>query len=161
MAIAISTGACLYYSTGIPTTKDDNSSTGYPSLTWVEIGNVEMIGDIGDTNEEVTVITLKDGRSRILFVGLNGGKTSITLNADRADTAQNALRMRARGVGQSDISFQIKDPATTAGGTGKVIYFEGQIGNWRDGERSRSTNLKTTAEMSVNTALAEFDGTYS
>ena len=112
-----------------PTTKNPAS---YAALSFVEIGKVISMGEIGDTSEDVTVDLLKTGRRQHINGVADIGDIEIMCEHSVANS-DNQQVIRAAQNSNSVYSFDVEDP------DGEHFYFEGVIANYRETERSASS----------------------
>lgn len=119
MAIQTSLGATWEISTAAPATEDE---TGYAALTYTEVGNIQNLGGIGPTFEDVTFTPLKDGVTQHRKGGVDYGQLSVTMATDDDDAGQALV---IAGVDGAEKLTVFSHKITL--GDGAVRYFRGQI----------------------------------
>lgn len=103
----------------------------YEALTFVEIGEVENLGDFGDTVGAATFTALGNRRVRKFKTTYDAGTMTITVGDDESDAGQadllDALNDASNGGG--DYAFQVvyDDAITAVTGTGTTLYFSGKV----------------------------------
>lgn len=98
----------------------------FEALTWVEIELVESLDPYGDTANEVTFNSLKDGRVRKAKGARNGGSPTLTVGYDFSDLGQAALR--AAQATNSKYAFKVVLPNRLAApGNDQVDYFRALV----------------------------------
>lgn len=117
-------GTCLYIAVGSPATEDE---TGYDALTWVEVGKIVSIGELGDESEDIAFDLLKPGRRTHVSGVKDLGEIPVTIEYDREDAGQDIVRT-ANNTNVTH-SFRIDDP------DGDEIFFQGLVANIKFLER--------------------------
>lgn len=108
MAIQTSAGTTLGISTTLPTTYDDDVTTGYPSLTYTTVGEITEIPAFGSVYNLVTHSPLGE-RTIVKKKGsVNDGSIAISFAADASDTGQAALR--TQHTSDNEIAVKITYP---------------------------------------------------
>lgn len=92
MAIQTSAGTTLGVSTTLPTTFDDDGSTGYPSKTYTTVGEITEIPAFGSVYNLITHNPLGERRITKRKGSINDGTLTLTFAADASDTGQAALK---------------------------------------------------------------------
>jgi hypothetical protein len=94
--------------------------------SYVEIGEVENLGEFGDESQAVTFASLKDGRSRKFKGTRDAGTIPLVVGHDATDEGQLALV----AAEASPLDYNVKvvsNDALTLGGQGSVDYFYGKV----------------------------------
>lgn len=124
MAVMTSAGSTLSIATGSPATYD---ATGFTALTYVVIGEVTDIGELG---RDYSVVNHSPVGSRAVkkFKGsYNNGAMQIKLARDTSNAGQTA--MRAALLSDADYSFKVTlQDLTKIHFIGKVTSFKVQVG---------------------------------
>lgn len=119
MAIQTSLGATWSVSTAAPATED---AAGYAALTYTEVGNIENLGSVGPTFEDVTFTPLKDGVTQHRKGGADYGSLQVSMATDEDDAGQTLVVSGVDGA-ERDTVFSHKITLQD----GAVRYFRGQI----------------------------------
>lgn len=122
-------------------------AAGYAALTWVNIGKVMSIPEIGDSHNMIDIDILSDGRVKHVIGSADGGMNQVTIAADGDDTGQTSL-LTANGSNTQN-AFRIVDPAPSS----ETIYFSGLVAGLKDTERTTTAYKGKTFTMAVNTAV--------
>lgn len=93
MAISDGIGSAVYIAAAVPETELD--PTGYVSLSYTEVGDVETFSDHGPEGAVVSYTPLKTGRTRQLKGSVNPGNITITCADDPLDAGQIAMKAAA------------------------------------------------------------------
>ncbi len=128
-------GATLSVSTSTPAAEDVSS---YSALSWVEIGKVISIAELGDESEDVTFDLLKTGRRSHVNGVKDLGEVSVVMEYDKDDTGQGTIRTNNNS--NTTLSFRVTDP------DGVDDYFQGVVANYKTSERTAS-NYKGASFM--------------
>lgn len=168
MARAITTGGTLHYMASPPstTTLDADNSTGITQLTFVELADVEVIGDIANEHVIAEGTDLKSGVSEGFIEGLNYGPISLNLfyqtggSGTPGETQTNLLGTTAssRWGPAGNVAWRLAEPAVTAGGGGRFRYFFGVFHSDAESQRSVGSGfLMRSGTIRRNSAI--FDHT--
>lgn len=132
-------GMTLKIATGKPATEDQ---AGYGALTWVEWGGVVSIAERGDTVEDISEPTLKDGRVEH-FGGLkDGGQLSVPFKFIEGDAGQAIVI--PNGGSNTTYSFQEVDI------DGEAHFYYGRLGSVMRRESATNSNKGYIATVNVN-----------
>jgi len=115
MAIQTSAGTTLGISTSLPTTFDDDGSTGYPSATYTTVGEITEIPAFGSVYNLVTHSPLGERAITKKKGSVNSGSMALSFAADASDSGQAALR--TQHTSDSEIAVAITYP------DGEIDYF--------------------------------------
>ena len=125
MAVMTSAGSTLSIATGSPTTYD---TTGFTALTYVVVGEVTDIGEVG---REYAVATHSPIGSRLVkkFKGsYNNGSMAIQMARETSNAGQTALK--AALLSDADYSFKITlQDLSKIHFVGKVTAFKNSVGS--------------------------------
>jgi len=117
MAIQVSNGTTLALSATLPTTFDTDASTGYPSLTFTDIGEVVSIPALGSVSNPVTHNALGNIDVQKRPGTRDHGNITVPLVIDAADAGQILVLANDR----TEVAFEITFP------DGAIHYFTGYI----------------------------------
>lgn len=108
MGVRESIGTQMRVSATLPTTLDDDASTGYPSLSPLLVGEVTEVPEYGGQAATVEHTPLADGITRKFHGAINFGSLTVPLALDRDDAGQGVLS--AAFADKSQIAFLIEYP---------------------------------------------------
>lgn len=154
MARNITTGITLAYSLTAPQSFD---ATGWGNLSVSPVG--EFI-DIEFSGSDLNIIDTADASGNVQRFGTRGGDYgTATVNCynDPSDTGQAALRARSLpGLGSHNkVWFKVSYPASAAGGSGIIRYFEGSLGNFVESMAGSESAHMVTFTINVNDHLLD------
>lgn len=154
MTINSAGGSKLY----IGTTQAAASVAEFQADTYIEVGEVEDLGEFGDESEEITFAALSDGRVRKLKGPKNAGTIAVVCGDDPSDTGQDAM-VAAEGQ-PLDYNFKVElnDPISLSG-TPSVHYFRGKVMSKRLGVGNVSNVVRRTFNVGINSAIFEVNPT--
>lgn len=151
MAISSTVGTRVFI--GPVTTSDDPAT--YTSLTYVEIGEVESIGEFGDEASAITFTSLSDSRVRKLKGARDAGTVAVTVANDPTDAGQED----AIDAEKSKATFAFKVVAAdNPDGTeddGSAFYFGAKIMSARVNPGAANAVITRTFSLGIDTAIHE------
>lgn len=127
---------------------------GFQALTWVEVGEVEDLGQFGDESSAVTFTALKDKRTRKLKGPRDAGTMTVTCGDDPNDVGQVAMA----AAEQSPLDYAIKvvlNDAITSGGNPSEHYFMGKVMSRRKNAGNVSNVVKDAFNVAINSLILE------
>lgn len=121
MSTSTTAGAKIY----IGTTAAATNVTAFAADSYVEIKEVEDLGEIGDEAEIVSYKTVGDARVHKRTGSRDAGTLNLTCIRDPVDAGQRALIDASKTDGVYNIKIAVDD--APAGGTPTVFYFKATI----------------------------------
>lgn len=153
MAITTAAGAKIYI--GPVRTDATDTLAEYTALTpWVEIGEVETLGEFGDESSAVTFLSVGDARTRKLKGARDAGTLALTVGRDPLDPGQVALRAAEK----SKFEYAFKIVAADAPDedyTDTAYYFGALVMSARDNYGGADNVVRTTFNLGINTEIFE------
>lgn len=149
MAIQTSAGAKLYIG---PTTAAADAAA-YAALTYVEVGEIEDLGEYGDTVSLANFTALNNRRVRKLKTTYDAGEMQLTMGKDPADAGQTALK--AAAASDSDYAFKIVLDDAPAAGTPTTVYFHAAVTGFKTQVGAADNIVKATTTLAINTKIIE------
>lgn len=157
--ITTATGARYFIAgtTSIPFTSDQAALDAFEAITdWVEIGEVEDGGELGDQSNDVTFQSLSDGRVRHLKGARDAGTIALVCGADPADAGQQALRAAEKT--KFNYPFRvIYEDAPDENHTDSVDYFLGMVMSFRKAVGTGDNILRRNASIGINSPIIGVD----
>lgn len=134
-------------------TSTTTTKTQYAALTWVEVLEVEDMGQYGDTASAITFVSLKDGRVRKFKGTRDGGDMAVVVGADQLDTGQIAMDA-AQADDKFEYGFKVVIPnRVTSGGTDEVDYFRGRVMSNKKTVGASNQIIKKNYSIAVNSVI--------
>lgn len=151
MAINTSAGAKIFIG---PVNNVADDETTYSGLTYVEVGEVETLGEFGDSSQAVTFTGLSDARVRKLKGAADAGDIALTVANDPSDVGQIAL------IAASDTKFSyaikvVLADAADENDTDTTIYFRGKVMSRRLNVGGANDVTKRAFTIGIDSALVE------
>lgn len=142
----------------IGTTAEADGLSDYLADSYVEVGEVEDLGEFGDSAEELRFAALSDARVRKLKGARDAGTMAIVCGADDSDEGQAA--MIAAEATDFDYNFKVVlSDARTLGGTPSEHYFRGKVMSKRLNVGNNSNIVRYNFNLGVNSAIVDVDAT--
>lgn len=156
MSIFAASGAKLYI--GSQNNETDIVLADMQADSYVEVGELEDMGEFGDTSEDITFTSLNDGRVRHIKGPRDAGTMPATSGMDMTDAGQAA--MDAAEAQPHSYNFKVVlDNATTLAGTGSEHYFTGKVMSRRIQVGNASNVMRKLYSIGIQTEILEVDPT--
>lgn len=126
--------------------------------SYVEIGEVEDLGEFGDESAAITFTSLANSRTRKLKGARDAGTQTIVVGDDMTDDGQAALE----AAEASHLDFNVKivlNDALTLGGEGSTHYYFGKVMSKRRNVGNIGNVIKRTFNIGINSPIVSSDPT--
>lgn len=154
MAIASTTGAKIYIG---PTTTATTASQ-YAALSYTEIGEIESIGEFGDSASIITFTSLGDARVRKRKGVNDAGDLQVVVANDPLDAGQIAANNAAETTFAYALKIVLADGADS-NDTDSTFYFHGLVMSSRLNVGAANEIVKRTYQIAIDTAIIEIPST--
>ena len=121
------------------------NEAGWEAGTYTEVGNIQDMGEFGDTHTPIEYNILKEGRVKRLPGAVDGGQVSISIVYDSNDGGQTIIK-DANGTDGLHY-FKVKDSDA------ETYYFAGTIADRRWAARNNSSVKMLTFTIYVTTTI--------
>ena len=148
MTIYATNGAKLYIGGVMATQSADFVAADFTGETFVEIGETEGLGSVGDTSAEILFEGISDARARRLKGVRNAGAMDIVCGIDYADAGQIALLAAEKT--SHNYAFKLVLNDAPAGGTPSERYFVAAVGSAVEAYDTANNVMKLNASLWVN-----------
>lgn len=155
MTIYATNGAKLYIGGALAAKSADFVEADFTSQTWVEIGEVEALGTVGDTSAEITFDSISANRTRRLKGTRNAGSMEVVMGIDYEDPGQIALIAAEKTI--HDYAFRIVMNDAPAGGTASERLFVAKVGSAAEALETANNVMKLNASLWVNSNVVHVD----
>ena len=125
----------------------------YEALTWVEIGLIEDLGEVGDVSTEVTGASIGDGRIRKAKGARNAGTMAVIAFHDPFDVGQLKV-IEAEGT-NDNWAFKIELADSPPGGTNPFQYVRGLVMSKAMRLGTNDNIMRRVFNVGVNSAITE------
>jgi hypothetical protein len=126
----------------------------YSALTYVEIGEVENLGEFGDQSNDVTFTSLKDSRVRHLKGARDAGVLALVVGRDSKDAGQVALKAAEKTKHAYAFKIEAAD-AEDASDPNSVYYFHALVQSARENFGEADNVVRTTFNLGIATGIIE------
>ena len=142
----------------IGTTAPADDLAEFEADSYIEVGEVEDLGELGDEAEQITFTALKDGRVRKLKGPRDAGTMAIVCGADSSDEGQAA--MIEAEASPLDFNFMvILNDQLTLSGTPTTLFYRGKVMSKRRNIGNVSNVVRYNFNVGVNSAVLEVQAT--
>jgi hypothetical protein len=154
MSVNTAGGAKLYI--GGPNQNRNSVLADYEADSYVEVGEVEDMGEFGDSADPISFTALSDGRTRKFKGPRDAGTQNIVVGDDPTDEGQLALE----GAEGENLNYNFKvelNDKLTLNGENSVHYFIGMVMSKRRNVGNVSNVVRRTFVVGVNSAITSTD----
>lgn len=155
MTIYATNGARLYIGAPLAAKSTDFVEGDFDSQTWVEIGETENLGTVGDTSSEITFDGINTQRTRRLKGTRNAGSMDVIMGIDYDDAGQQALIAAEKTP--HDYAFRIVLNDAPASGSPSERLFVAKVGSVAEAFDSANSVMKLNASLWVNSNVVKID----
>ncbi|MYZ46466.1 hypothetical protein [Propylenella binzhouense] len=140
----------------IGTTAAAANLAAYEADTFVEVKDVEDLGEFGDSAEEITVTTIGDARRRKLKGPRDAGTHDIVVIYDPSDAGAQAMNAAVAADDAYNIKVEMNDKPD-ATGTPTTFYFRARVMSYKHSFGSGSDVVKRTYSLSIDSEILEVE----
>ncbi|WJS83547.1 hypothetical protein [Paracoccus sp. TOH] len=155
MTIYATNGAKLYIGAALAAKSADFVAADFTSQTWVEIGETEGLGSVGDSSAEITFDSIAASRTRRLKGTRNAGSMEVVCGIDYADAGQIAVIAAEKTP--HDYAFRLVLNDAPPGGTPSMRYFVAKVASAVEALDSANSVMKLNATLWVNSNVVKVD----
>lgn len=150
--ISAATGAKLFVG-GVQNIKAPMLSD-YVDDSYVEVGEIESIGNFGDTTSPISFTSLADSRVQKIKGPRDAGNSTIVFADDPTDEGQAALNAAEAEIYDYNFYVQLND-ALSIGGDGSKHYFKAKVMGKEIVVGSATNVVKRNIVLGINSAITE------
>ncbi|WP_342622635.1 hypothetical protein [Pseudomonas alkylphenolica] len=136
-----------------------DTETEYKADTYVDIGEVEDLGEFGDTFSAVNFTSLRDGRVRKYKGTADAGDLTVTVGLDNGDAGQVALKGAHKDRSKGDYNIKITlndgDPDANPVINPTTFYFRGKVMNNTVAAGSADNVVRRNVTIGINSDILE------
>lgn len=125
----------------------------YEAITWVEIGEVETLGDFGDSVGVATFTALANRRVRKFKTTYDAGTMSLTVGDDASDVGQQDVELALYDDGDFPFKVVYNDQITAVTGNGTTLYFQGKVINGARNVGDVENIIRRSYDVGINTEI--------
>ena len=142
----------------IGTTAAATDATSFAADTYVEIGNVEDLGEAGSSAPIVEGRYIGREYVRKLKGQRDNGTMTIVVARDPEDAGQTAMRAAEKTSFSYNVKVELNDKPN-ATGTNTIFYFKALVASARNSFAGVDDIVKTTFELAIDGAILEVPAT--
>lgn len=135
---------------------DATAIAAFEADSYVEVGEVESLGEFGDQSEDVTFASLKDSRTRHFKGTRDAGTIPLVVGHDATDEGQLALV----AAEASPLDYNVKivsNDALTIGGDGSIDYFYGKVMSKRKNVGDVNNVVRGNYAIGINSRIVTIE----
>ena len=155
MTVQTTSGAKFYIGSSVaPGTLNQ---AGYEAdSSYVLVGEIEDLGELGDEASAVTFAAIGDGRIRKAKGARDAGTMELVIGADPLDTGQDALRDAEETIFNYNFKVEIPDAPDATYSNG-FRYFRGLVMSQREAYGTNDNIMRMNVTIGVNTPVVRVD----
>lgn len=154
MTISAASGSKLY----VGTTLAAENLSQFLNDTYVEVGEVEDLGEFGDEAELVTFASLSDSRMQKLKGVRDAGNMAVVVGMDDSNAGQDAMVAAEQDTLDYNFKVVLNDKQTVSG-TPSEHYFRGKVMSRRTAVGSANNVVRQNFTVAINSAVLSIDAT--
>lgn len=136
-----------------------DTQTQYEADTYVEVGEIEDLGEFGDTFSSVTFTSLKNGRVRKYKGTADAGDLTLTVGLDNGDAGQKAVKVAHKDRSKGDYNIKITlndgDPTATPALKPTTFYMRGKVMNNTVAPGAADNVVRRNITIGINSDILE------
>lgn len=135
------------------------SKTEYEADTYVQVGEIEDLGEFGDTFSSVNFTSLENGRVRKYKGTADAGDLTLTIGLDNGDAGQNAIKTAHKDRSKGDYNIKITlndgDPDASPVITPTTFYLRGKVMNNTVAPGAADNVVRRNVTIGINSEILE------
>ncbi|MCE1007205.1 hypothetical protein [Pseudomonas monteilii] len=136
-----------------------DTETKYKADTYVEVGEIEDLGEFGDTFSSVNFTSLKNGRVRKYKGTADAGDLTLTVGLDNGDAGQNAVKTAHKDRSKGDYNIKITlndgDPDASLAISPTTFYMRGKVMNNTVAPGAADNVVRRNITIGINSDILE------
>lgn len=153
MTVRTAAGSKLYIGPVAGSSVDTRGE--FEALSYVEVGEIESIGDFGDQAAATNFTALGDRRVRKIKTTFDAGTIALTLGRDPTDTGQAALVAALAEDDDYAIKIELNDASQGSPSSPTTFYFRGQVQSYTTNIGNAENVVKASTNIAINSAIIE------
>lgn len=131
----------------------------YKADTYVDVGEIEDLGEFGDTFSAVNFTALSDGRVRKYKGTADAGNMTVTVGLDNGDAGQKAVAVahkdRTKGNYNIKVTLNDGDPGATPPILPTTFYYGVKVMNNTVAPGAADNVVRRNMTLAINTDILE------
>ncbi len=136
-----------------------DTQTDYEADTYVDVGEIEDLGEFGDTFNPVNFTALSNGRVRKYKGTADAGDMTMVVGLDNGDAGQRAVAVahkdRSKGNYNIKVTLNDGDPGATPPILPTTFYYGAKVTNNKVAAGSADNVVRRNITLSINTDILE------
>ena len=136
-----------------------DTETEYKADSYVEVGEIEDLGEFGDTFSSVNFTSLKDGRVRKYKGTADAGDLTLAVGLDNGDAGQKAVKAAHKDRSKGDYNIKITlndgDPDATPALNPTTFYMRGKVMNNTVAAGAADNVVRRNITIGINSDILE------
>ncbi|MFS0827595.1 hypothetical protein [Pseudomonas phoenicis] len=136
-----------------------NTEADYKKDTYIGIGEIEDLGEFGDTFSSVTFTALDNGRVRKYKGTADAGDLTVTVGLDNGDAGQKAVKTAHKDRGKGDYNVKITlndgDASATPAILPTTFYMRGKVMNNTVAPGAADNVVRRNITIAINSDILE------
>lgn len=154
MSVNTASGAKLFI--GNANANRNTTLEEFQADSYIEIGEIEDLGEFGDESERIKFTALSDGRTRTFKGPRDAGEMTLIVGDDPSDEGQVALE--AAEATPFDYNFRVElNDAVTLGGENSTHYFIGKVFSKRRNVGAANNVVRRNFAIGINSGIRSTD----
>lgn len=155
MAIYATNGAKLFIGGVLEQKSTPFVLADFTPQTWVEIGEIEALGSVGDASVEISFDSISANRTRRLKGTRSAGTMELVCGIDHEDAGQQDL-LEAEGT-KFDYAFKLELNDAPPNGTPSERYFIAKVATAVEALETANNVMKLQSTLWVNSNVVRVD----
>lgn len=126
-----------------------NTTGEFAALSYTEVGEVESIGEFGDTSNTITFTPLSAARVNKLKGSRNAGGFTITMGRDTGDAGQVALRAAEKTKFDYAVKIEYSDASSGSPSQNSIQYFPAKVMSFTDNISGVDDITRASAQIEI------------
>lgn len=126
---------------------------GYESESWVEVKDVEDLGEVGDESQIITFTAIGDGRTRKFKGPRDAGDMAVVLGYNGDDTGQTALRAAETTKDAYNFKIELADASPGSPSQPTILFFRAKVASGRFRIGTASDVVRSGMSLAVDSAV--------
>jgi hypothetical protein len=144
---------------GIGTKTAASTEADYKKDVYVDVGEIEDLGEFGDTFSSVNFTSLKDGRVRKYKGTADAGDLTLTVGLDNGDLGQKAVKVAHKDRTKGDYNIKVTlndgDPTANPVVVPTTFYFRVKVMNNTVAPGAADNVVRRNITMGINSDIIE------
>lgn len=133
----------------------------YAADTYIQVGEIEDLGEFGDTFSSVTFTSLSGGRVRKYKGTADAGDMTLTVGLDNGDAGQSAVKTahkdRSKGNYNIKVTLNDGDPTAQPAVLPTTFYFSGKVMNNTVALGAADNVVRRNITIGINSDILEIE----